>query len=78
MKLDLRSDEDTINKLHTDNLKAISFDEGKALAILVGAYSYVECSARTVTVAHVFIEAVNAWCCSDIIKKATEHKCTIQ
>ena len=46
LKTDLRNDEDVIKELNAINLSPVSTEEGIALAKKVGAYAYVECSAK--------------------------------
>ncbi|KFO86316.1 Rho-related GTP-binding protein RhoB, partial [Buceros rhinoceros silvestris] len=46
-KIELRSDEGIKNKLTTAGNKPITTTEGKALAASIGAYAYLECSAKT-------------------------------
>lgn len=45
-KTDLRSDKKTIDELGKIAQKPVSFDEGFAAAIHIGAQKYVECSAK--------------------------------
>jgi len=47
LKKDLRSDARTIEALHRQNQRPISVEEGQQMAARIGAYNYLECSART-------------------------------
>lgn len=46
-KSELRDDEDIRKKLATQGYEPINTIEGKALAARIGAYAYLECSAKT-------------------------------
>ncbi|NXW40078.1 RHOB protein, partial [Nyctiprogne leucopyga] len=46
-KIELRDDEDIKKKLTTPRNGPINTAEGKALAASIGAYAYLECSAKT-------------------------------
>nr|CAB3265569.1 RhoA protein [Phallusia mammillata] len=46
-KKDLRNDNSTIRELSKMKQSPVSADEGAAMAEKIGAYGYVECSART-------------------------------
>jgi small GTP-binding protein len=46
-KIDLRTDEETLKKLSTKDLKPLTTEQGFKLKEEIGAYSYVECSAKT-------------------------------
>ncbi|KAJ0401062.1 hypothetical protein P43SY_005082 [Pythium insidiosum] len=46
-KLDLRDDDETLEKLREKKLTAISSEEGEALKNELGAFKYLECSALT-------------------------------
>lgn len=46
-KLDLRDDEETLEKLREKKMTAITTEEGEALKTDLGAYKYLECSALT-------------------------------
>ncbi|GFR12379.1 ras-like GTP-binding protein Rho1 [Trichonephila clavata] len=45
-KMDLRSDENTINELASKSLKPVSFEQGKEAAEKIKAVKYIECSAK--------------------------------
>ncbi|GBO17085.1 Ras-like GTP-binding protein rhoA [Araneus ventricosus] len=45
-KVDLRSDENTINELASKSLQPISYDQGKAVAEKIKAVQYFECSGK--------------------------------
>ena len=60
-KLDLREDEDTLDKLRAKGRTPISHQEGQALAKEIGAVKYLECSALTEQgLSAVFDEAIRA------------------
>ncbi|KAI8905713.1 Rho GTPase rho1 [Powellomyces hirtus] len=46
LKRDLRSDPETIRKLARQQLKPVQYEEGMEVANRIGAYRYVECSAK--------------------------------
>lgn len=46
-KMDLRDDQDTIDRLGSKNLKCVSSSGGDEFASQMGAYKYLECSALT-------------------------------
>ncbi|KAJ2228972.1 GTP-binding protein Rho1 [Coemansia sp. RSA 1722] len=45
-KKDLRNDPRTVEELQRDKLHPVTFDEGAAVANKIGAYKYLECSAK--------------------------------
>lgn len=45
-KIDLRSDENTVNELASKSLKPVSFEQGKEAAEKIKAVKYIECSAK--------------------------------
>jgi Ras family protein A len=45
--MDLRSDEHTKNELMKMNQEPVKPEEGRAMAEKIGAYEYLECSAKT-------------------------------
>lgn len=45
-KIDLRDNEETLEKLHSKNLKPISTNEGKKFAQKIGAFEYIEISSK--------------------------------
>ena len=47
MKTDLRDDPDTVRRLALAGQAPLSSEDGKKVAQRIGAYKYVECSART-------------------------------
>ncbi|CEP18046.1 hypothetical protein [Parasitella parasitica] len=60
-KTDLRQDQKTIQELEKQSLKPITTYQGKEAAAKVGAYMYVECSAKTEKgVDEVFISAIRS------------------
>jgi len=46
-KKDLRNDSNTIKELSKMKQQPVSYEEGQAMASKIGAYGYMECSART-------------------------------
>ncbi|KAJ6240870.1 hypothetical protein M0813_23969 [Anaeramoeba flamelloides] len=46
-KIDLRNNQDTVQKLEEKNLVPISYQQGMELGKEIGAYQYVECSSLT-------------------------------
>ncbi|KAJ3437867.1 hypothetical protein M0812_17042 [Anaeramoeba flamelloides] len=61
LKIDLRKDQGTIEKLQKKKLAPIIFEKGQELAKKIGAVAYVECSAKTRDgLREVFEEAVRA------------------
>ncbi|KAJ3154798.1 hypothetical protein HDU89_008038 [Geranomyces variabilis] len=46
LKTDLRSDQETAQRLSRESLRPVRFDEGEAVAARIGAAKYIECSAR--------------------------------
>lgn len=60
-KLDLRDDQETINRLAEKRLAPISFQQGMDMSKTIGAVKYVECSALNQTgLKSVFEEAIRA------------------
>ncbi|KAG8354353.1 hypothetical protein FVEN_g7643 [Fusarium venenatum] len=53
LKKDLRDDPKTIEELKKDNQQPVSWDQGNDMAKDIGAFRYVECSAKTVEGTHV-------------------------
>ncbi|KAJ3378072.1 GTP-binding protein Rho1, partial [Lobulomyces angularis] len=47
LKKDLRNDQKTILELQKTRQQPVSYEQGKAVADRIGAYRYLECSART-------------------------------
>ena len=73
-KLDLRSDATTRAQLSREKLQPVRYEEGKAMADKVGAYAYLECSAKTREgVRQVFTTATKA----ALQKKNLRKKCTL-
>ena len=52
-KLDLRDDEDTIEKLKEKELAPITYPQGLQMMEEIGAAKYLECSALTLKVIHI-------------------------
>ncbi|KAI8890396.1 hypothetical protein K501DRAFT_281738 [Backusella circina FSU 941] len=60
-KTDLRDDNKTIEKLAKEGQEPISYQQGAAIAREIGAYRYVECSAKTgKNVQDVFASAIRS------------------
>lgn len=77
MKADLREDEYTKKYLKDRKLSFVSKEDGLALAKKVGAYTYAECSAKTLDgVRHVFEEVAS--CLLDEKKTRKKKQCIIQ
>ena len=75
-KTDLRNDTDTVEELAKNKLKPVSTQEGLTVAHMVGAVSYIECSARkNVGVREVFEAAAKASLLKK--KKCPKFKCKI-
>ena len=76
-KLDLKNDPATIEQLKKIRSSPITYDQGKALAVKLGAAAYVECSAlHYVGVKEVFDTAIHA-----VLEQQSESKkknCVIQ
>eukprot|EP00761_Pharyngomonas_kirbyi_P012892 gb/GECH01012919.1/.p1 GENE.gb/GECH01012919.1/~~gb/GECH01012919.1/.p1 ORF type:complete len:199 (+),score=36.62 gb/GECH01012919.1/:1-597(+) len=74
-KLDLREDPEMIKRLNEKNLSPVSQDQGESLAKEIGAYSYMECSARTQkNLKNVFDEAIIAVLFPELKNKETKKK----
>ncbi|KAI9259358.1 P-loop containing nucleoside triphosphate hydrolase protein [Sporodiniella umbellata] len=60
-KIDLRSDQTTIQELSKQSEKVIDYEQGVKMAKEVGAYKYIECSAKEgLGVQEVFVSAVKS------------------
>ena len=60
-ELELRNDQQTINKLMKNKLAPITLSQGRSMAKKIGAARYVECSASTTeNLNDVFVTAVRA------------------
>jgi len=76
-KLDLREDKDTLDKLRSNGLNPITFEQGTQLAKEIGSIKYLECSALTQKgLKSVFEEAIRAVLIPYQIKK-NNNKCII-
>ena len=77
-KMDLRTDQETLVSLRENRLLPISTKQGEALAKDLGAYTYVECSARTQkNLKQVFDEGIHCVLEAQNRPKRTSRKCTI-
>ncbi|GLE02654.1 hypothetical protein PINS_up011495 [Pythium insidiosum] len=80
-KLDLRDDDETLEKLREKKLTAISSEEGEALKNELGAFKYLECSALTQKgLKQVFDEAIRCVLSSQPLKKSQQKggwRCSI-
>ncbi|XP_048034608.1 ras-related C3 botulinum toxin substrate 1-like isoform X1 [Megalobrama amblycephala] len=76
-KLDLRGNEDTIERLKKENETPITYHQGLEMATDIGAVKYLECSALTQQgIKTVFDEAIRAVLYQPPVKKR-EKKCFI-
>ena len=76
-KLDIRQDQETIEKLKDKGLDPITYPMGVAMAKDVGADKYLECSALTTKgLKTVFDEAIRAVLCPAPAPKQ-KRKCTV-
>jgi GTPase SAR1 family protein len=46
-KKDIRSDETAVNEMRKLNQHPVKYEDGQKMAEQVGAYAYLECSAKT-------------------------------
>lgn len=75
LKLDLRNDQHVIEELKKSNQQPISTEQGIEMANRIGAYKYLECSARTKEgLREVFEHATRAALLS---KKKKKAKCVV-
>jgi len=75
-KKDLRQDQGTIRELQKMKQEPVRFEEGKGMADKIGAYAYLECSAKTKEgVRDVFETATRA--ALSIKRKARKLKCVV-
>jgi Ras-related C3 botulinum toxin substrate 1 len=78
LKVDLRSDPDTIERLKTKRLMPITAEEGQAMATELGAAGYYECSALTQEgLKGVFDQALNTVLASQQKSTTSKKKCSI-
>ncbi|MEQ2226520.1 Rho GTPase protein rac1 [Ilyodon furcidens] len=78
-KLDLREDQDTVDKLKEQNLSPITYPQALAMTKEIGAVKYLECSALTQRgLKTVFDEAIRAALCPAPTKNTrVKKKCTM-
>ncbi|KAK4077859.1 uncharacterized protein Triagg1_3553 [Trichoderma aggressivum f. europaeum] len=77
-KADLRDDPNTIEALRATNQKPVSSSDAEAVAKKIGAYKYLECSARTGSgVREVFEHATRAALMSRSTRKSNHKKCRV-
>ncbi|KAG1443988.1 hypothetical protein G6F56_010471 [Rhizopus delemar] len=70
-KKDLRNDPETIEALKRNQQKPVPFEDGSSVAKKIGAYKYIECSAKTgESVREVFEHATRA---ALVVHKPTRH-----
>lgn len=75
-KKDLRHDQVTIRDLHKMKQEPVKFDDGKTMAEKIGAYAYLECSAKSKEgVRDVFETATRA--ALSIKRKVRKFKCAV-
>ena len=76
LKLDLRDDKETVEKLKKERLAPITYEQGMKMAEKIGAFKYVECSAFTQKgLKEVFDEAIAA---TQNFVKHKRKRCVIQ
>ncbi|KAG9229094.1 P-loop containing nucleoside triphosphate hydrolase protein [Amylocarpus encephaloides] len=74
-KKDLRYDQKTIEELHKTSQKPVTPEQGEEIRKKIGAYKYLECSAKTNEgVREVFEHATRA---ALLTKKQTKKKCIV-
>ncbi|NXE84303.1 RHO1 protein, partial [Cochlearius cochlearius] len=71
-KIDLRGDEG-VKKLTTPGNEPINATEGKALAASIGAYAYLECSAKTKEGVDAALESISQ--CALNVKRRRKRHC---
>ncbi|DBA03096.1 TPA: hypothetical protein N0F65_003343 [Lagenidium giganteum] len=79
-KLDLREDEETLEKLREKKMQPITTEQGEALKNELGAYKYLECSALTQKgLKQVFDEGIRCVLSNQQVPKgkSPKWKCTI-
>ena len=77
-KLDLREDQETINRLREKNMTPISYEQGMAKAKEVNAIKYMECSALTQKgLKPVFDEAIRVVISPPAKKKSKRGGCNL-
>ncbi|KAI9155400.1 GTP-binding protein rhoA [Paramyrothecium foliicola] len=77
-KKDLRYDQKTIEELRKTSQKPVSPEEGEEIRKKIGAYKYLECSAKTNEgVREVFEHATRAALLSRSSRKSSHKKCMI-
>jgi len=76
-KVDLRENNETLDKLRSDGLSPITFEQGTQLASEINAVKFLECSALTqIGLKNVFDEAIRAVLQLEQTKKSN-YKCNI-
>ena len=77
LKLDLRDDKETVEKLREERLAPITYEQGMQMAKEIRAFKYVECSALTQKgLKEVFDEAIAAT--QMFLVKHKRKRCVIQ
>lgn len=77
-KLDLREDNETINKLRERRMQPVSYPQGNQMAREIGATRYLECSALTQKgLKGVFDEAIRSVLAPAPVKSRKKNSCII-
>ncbi|XP_034622470.1 ras-like GTP-binding protein rhoA isoform X2 [Trachemys scripta elegans] len=72
-KKELRNDEGVLERLATLEQEPIKTEEGKALAASIGAYAYLECSAKTKDGIERVLQIIGQAAIRDGTKKRRKH-----
>ncbi|KFZ62220.1 Rho-related GTP-binding protein RhoB, partial [Podiceps cristatus] len=74
-KMELRGDEGIKKKLTTGGNKPINTTEGKALAASIGAYAYLECSAKTKEGIETALEIISQCALNQERRRKRHYRC---
>ncbi|NXG77866.1 RHOAB protein, partial [Baryphthengus martii] len=74
-KIELRDDEGTKKKRTTLGNEPINTTEGKALAASIGAYAYLECSAKTKEGVDTALKIISQCALNEKRKRKTHYRC---
>ncbi|KFQ71846.1 Rho-related GTP-binding protein RhoB [Phaethon lepturus] len=74
-KIELRGDEDIKKKLTTPGNELINTMEGKALAASIGAYAYLECSAKTKEGVDTALEIISQCALNEKRRRKRHYRC---